>query len=87
MGPTLIKMRPPILFRRVLECFASGVLTMGGELSGLSDPALLERPFARTETLPDPGPLFTCLDGETATFAAQLALRMVAFKQMYKVSV
>lgn len=75
---SLTRIRPGLLFRRFLESLASGILIdPGGELSSMSD---------------RPGSTFLLLnrmkasDRITATSAAQEALRLVAFRQIYKVS-
>ncbi|KAM3176953.1 hypothetical protein ACTXT7_005479 [Hymenolepis weldensis] len=73
---SLMRIRPGLLFRRFLESLASGVLIdPGGELSSISD---------------HPGSNFPLLnrmkasDRIAATSAAQEALRLVAFRQIYK---
>ncbi|VUZ44191.1 unnamed protein product [Hymenolepis diminuta] len=73
---SLTRIRPGLLFRRFLESLASGVLiSPGGELSSISD---------------YPGSNFLLLnrmkasDRIAATSAAQEALRLVVFRQIYK---
>ncbi|XP_037548286.1 spermatid perinuclear RNA-binding protein isoform X1 [Nematolebias whitei] len=61
--------------RRVMECFASGILLPGGP--GLHDPCEKEP----TDTLTD----MTDQQAEAITYAAQHALRLMAFGQIYKV--
>lgn len=68
-------MGPGDALRRVFECLASGILLPGGP--GLLDPCEKE-PTDATATL-------TNQEREDITASAQHALRLIAFRQIYKV--
>lgn len=72
------RLRMGLLFRRLLECLSTGALiSRDGELANLPDPAdtngaLLLDDMRQADRL-------------AVTSSAQMALRLVAFRQIYKV--
>ncbi len=89
-GP--FRMRPGILLRRLLEAISAGILILPGGVESLRDPSTIAHtlPFHEARFIPaNEEPLIeACMsleDREKATFAAQTCLRLVTFRQIYKV--
>uniref|UniRef100_A0A5K3FJ03 DZF domain-containing protein n=1 Tax=Mesocestoides corti TaxID=53468 RepID=A0A5K3FJ03_MESCO len=84
------KLRAGLLLRRFLESLSAGILmSPGGELHTLRDPSTITHtlPFPEARLLPVT-PLLADMspeDREKATFAAQTCLRLVSFRQIFKV--
>ncbi|CDS36366.1 zinc finger rna binding protein [Echinococcus multilocularis] len=71
------RLRMGLLFRRLLECLSTGALiARDGELANLSDPVDTDAALLLANMKQE--------DRLAATSAAQMALRLVAFRQIYK---
>lgn len=74
--PGQVQLSPGDALRRVMEAVAGGLLLPGGP--GLADPCEKEGPDASCA--------LTAQQREDLTCSAQYALRLIAFRQIYKVS-
>uniref|UniRef100_A0A0X3PYC5 Zinc finger RNA-binding protein n=1 Tax=Schistocephalus solidus TaxID=70667 RepID=A0A0X3PYC5_SCHSO len=93
-APINIRVRPPLLLRRMLEAFASGILLPGFQLYKLMDPSCTSPPQYLSHLPPEArGALpevdllanLSLADRELTTRTAQLSLRLLSFRQIYKV--
>ena len=72
------RLRMGLLFRRILECLSSGVIIAPyGELANLQDPVDSKHGSLMADMEDD--------DRLAITAAANTALRLIAFRQIYKV--
>lgn len=74
--PGQIQLSPGDALRRVMEAVAGGLLLPGGP--GLGDPCEKDNPDAATA--------LTAQQREDLTCSAQFALRLIAYRQIYKVN-
>ncbi|KAL7055015.1 hypothetical protein AAHC03_024259 [Spirometra sp. Aus1] len=93
-APLNVRVQPPLLLRRLLEAFASGILLPGFQLYSLMDPScssppqyLFHLPPEARRALPEVDLLadLSLADRELITHTAQLSLRLLSFRQIYKV--